>query len=282
MLDAGSEVGTAHRGQILRSDRARRIGHGVGWGADRKRHRQRACHRDQDAGQEILVLVEDGDGPFRVVERQDDDVLGQDLLLGREVVVHRGRGHLDRRRDVLDGHLVDRPRVLEHLHQAGGFGRQRLEVGEPVDQAVTLARQATRTAAVGDAWSTPALFVGDPDQLPEGVDLGDGGIGRRPRDRSRDHDGAVVALVPGVGDGLLHVVPEVVVVEARDPQPVTIEQLERDVLVKILPLHEAVWEASKIVLPGDVVLLSPGGTSYDEFRDFEERGECFKQQVMKL
>jgi UDP-N-acetylmuramoylalanine--D-glutamate ligase len=31
-----------------------------------------------------------------------------------------------------------------------------------------------------------------------------------------------------------------------------------------------------------VVLLSPGGTSFDEFRDFEERGECFKQLVMQL
>lgn len=31
-----------------------------------------------------------------------------------------------------------------------------------------------------------------------------------------------------------------------------------------------------------VVLLSPGGTSFDEFRDFEDRGEAFKQWVMEL
>jgi len=47
-------------------------------------------------------------------------------------------------------------------------------------------------------------------------------------------------------------------------------------------LQEAVQTAAKIARPGDVVLLSPGGTSFDEFRDFEERGECFRQWVMQL
>ncbi len=47
-------------------------------------------------------------------------------------------------------------------------------------------------------------------------------------------------------------------------------------------LKQAVLEATKIVQPGDVILLSPGGTSFDEFRDFEERGECFRQLVMSL
>jgi UDP-N-acetylmuramoylalanine--D-glutamate ligase len=47
-------------------------------------------------------------------------------------------------------------------------------------------------------------------------------------------------------------------------------------------LHEAVLEAVKVVEAGDVVLLSPGGTSFDEFRDFEERGEAFRKWVMSL
>ena len=47
-------------------------------------------------------------------------------------------------------------------------------------------------------------------------------------------------------------------------------------------LKEAVEAAAGIVEPGDVVLLSPGGTSYDEFFDFEERGECFEQWVNEL
>ena len=47
-------------------------------------------------------------------------------------------------------------------------------------------------------------------------------------------------------------------------------------------LEEAVKAAAAVVEPGDVVLLSPGGTSFDQFRDFEERGECFRRLVMQL
>ncbi|HPH95573.1 MAG TPA: UDP-N-acetylmuramoyl-L-alanine--D-glutamate ligase [Anaerolineaceae bacterium] len=47
-------------------------------------------------------------------------------------------------------------------------------------------------------------------------------------------------------------------------------------------LHEAVQAAAAVAGPGDVVLLSPGGTSYDEFRDFEERGERFRLWVKEL
>jgi UDP-N-acetylmuramoylalanine--D-glutamate ligase len=47
-------------------------------------------------------------------------------------------------------------------------------------------------------------------------------------------------------------------------------------------LEKAVQTAAKIVEPGDVVLLSPGGTSFDEFRDFAERGEWFRKWVKML
>jgi UDP-N-acetylmuramoylalanine--D-glutamate ligase len=47
-------------------------------------------------------------------------------------------------------------------------------------------------------------------------------------------------------------------------------------------LHEAVVKAAEVAESGDVVLLSPGGTSYDEFVDFEERGERFRQWVQEL
>ena len=49
-----------------------------------------------------------------------------------------------------------------------------------------------------------------------------------------------------------------------------------------MTLKEAVSETAKLVEPGDVVLLSPGGTSFDEFFDFEERGACFVQLVRDL
>jgi UDP-N-acetylmuramoylalanine--D-glutamate ligase len=47
-------------------------------------------------------------------------------------------------------------------------------------------------------------------------------------------------------------------------------------------LQQAVWQASQLAMPGDVVLLSPGCTSFDEFTDFEERGKCFVQWVNEI
>lgn len=47
-------------------------------------------------------------------------------------------------------------------------------------------------------------------------------------------------------------------------------------------LEDAVQAASRVAENGDVVLLSPGGTSYDEFKDFEERGERFREWVALL
>ncbi len=47
-------------------------------------------------------------------------------------------------------------------------------------------------------------------------------------------------------------------------------------------LAEAVLAAAKVAKSGDVVLLSPGGTSFDEFVDFEDRGEHFRQLVNQL
>ncbi len=47
-------------------------------------------------------------------------------------------------------------------------------------------------------------------------------------------------------------------------------------------LQEAVLAARQISQPGDVVLLSPSCTSFDEFKDFEERGERFREWVNQL
>ena len=47
-------------------------------------------------------------------------------------------------------------------------------------------------------------------------------------------------------------------------------------------LEDAVHVAARRASPGDVVLLAPGGTSFDEFRDFEERGQRFKHWVHAL
>ena len=47
-------------------------------------------------------------------------------------------------------------------------------------------------------------------------------------------------------------------------------------------LADAVALAGRIARAGDVVLLSPGGTSFDAFRDYEERGRAFKRLVGQL
>jgi UDP-N-acetylmuramoylalanine--D-glutamate ligase len=53
-------------------------------------------------------------------------------------------------------------------------------------------------------------------------------------------------------------------------------------IVMVRTLEEAVREASSVAESGDVVLLSPGGTSFDAFRDFEDRGEQFRVLVESL
>jgi UDP-N-acetylmuramoylalanine--D-glutamate ligase len=47
-------------------------------------------------------------------------------------------------------------------------------------------------------------------------------------------------------------------------------------------MREAVAQAAAAARGGDVVLLSPGGTSYDSYTDFEERGRDFARAVSEL
>ncbi len=63
----------------------------------------------------------------------------------------------------------------------------------------------------------------------------------------------------------------------QEDEGATLEKISR-----VGTLEEAVAEAARVARPGDVVLLSPGGTSYDAFRDFAERGERFKRLVRAL
>lgn len=47
-------------------------------------------------------------------------------------------------------------------------------------------------------------------------------------------------------------------------------------------LNMAVRKASEAAQPGDVVLLSPASASFDRFKNFEERGNLFKELVNRL
>jgi UDP-N-acetylmuramoylalanine--D-glutamate ligase len=44
-------------------------------------------------------------------------------------------------------------------------------------------------------------------------------------------------------------------------------------------LRTAVAEASAAAEPGQVVLLSPAAASFDQFRDYEERGDVFRSLI---
>jgi UDP-N-acetylmuramoylalanine--D-glutamate ligase len=44
-------------------------------------------------------------------------------------------------------------------------------------------------------------------------------------------------------------------------------------------IESAVRRASGLARPGDVVLLSPACTSYDQFVNYEQRGRVFKDAV---
>jgi len=74
--------------------------------------------------------------------------------------------------------------------------------------------------------------------------------------------------------------------EAAEKIEKTVESLgpgaKRFTVTRANGLHEAVLQAAEVAESGDVVLLSPGGTSFDEFKDFEERGERFREWVQEL
>lgn len=53
-------------------------------------------------------------------------------------------------------------------------------------------------------------------------------------------------------------------------------------IIKVNSMEEAVENAKKIAKVGDIVVLSPASTSFDLYRDFEERGEHFKNLVNSI
>ena len=55
-----------------------------------------------------------------------------------------------------------------------------------------------------------------------------------------------------------------------------------DLIISTDKISDAVSSAYKISKPGDIVLLSPACSSFDLFKDYEDRGNRFKEEVRKL
>ena len=53
-------------------------------------------------------------------------------------------------------------------------------------------------------------------------------------------------------------------------------------LKKVFSLRDAVDECKKSAVSGDVILLSPGCASFDQFRNYEHRGNEFKKIVKNV
>jgi UDP-N-acetylmuramoylalanine--D-glutamate ligase len=53
-------------------------------------------------------------------------------------------------------------------------------------------------------------------------------------------------------------------------------------VVSCREISVAIERARSLVRPGDTVLLSPACASYDQFKNFEDRGDRFKMQVAAL
>ena len=64
------------------------------------------------------------------------------------------------------------------------------------------------------------------------------------------------------------------IASARPPRHCQVHEAET--------LENAVKIARQVARSGDVVLLSPGGTSFDAFKDFAERGDRFSEVVNGL
>jgi UDP-N-acetylmuramoylalanine--D-glutamate ligase len=53
-------------------------------------------------------------------------------------------------------------------------------------------------------------------------------------------------------------------------------------IVRSGDMESAVGEAARRAQPGDTVLLAPACASFDQYRDYEERGDHFKALVRGL
>ena len=93
----------------------------------------------------------------------------------------------------------------------------------------------------------------------------------------RDKEGDFETLAPLIRRGVKEMV---LFGEAREKIEKRLGGIVKTTLAATL--KEALGQACRSAVPGDVVLLSPGCASFDEFRDYKERGNRFQEWVGQL
>ncbi len=93
----------------------------------------------------------------------------------------------------------------------------------------------------------------------------------------RDKDGNFEALKPLLSEKTKQVILFGEARERIEPQISQSVTISREATLKA-----AIQTAYRIAKPGDIVLLSPGCASFDEFANYKERGNFFKEEVMNL
>ena len=110
---------------------------------------------------------------------------------------------------------------------------------------------------------------------------------------SRNEHGVIIAggadkkcIYTGLGYAILNVCDRIVLCGSNASLIRDILEKESDgrtyTVVETDNYPDAIRKARGMAVPGDIVILSPVGTSYDKFRHFEERGNLFKQLVSEL
>ena len=93
----------------------------------------------------------------------------------------------------------------------------------------------------------------------------------------RDKDGNFEVLKPLLGEKTKQVILFGEARERIEPQISPGTPISKEVTLKA-----AIQSAYRIAQPGDIVLLSPGCASFDEFANYKERGNFFKEEVKNL